>query len=253
MLKRNPGTVRNQSGQKRRLVIYARPGVTADLRTQGAEPRTEHQSEVQILRDGEKVKGVRVAELSFTTLCHPDLCHAMIKIIGSVKLFKVGDMVSIGPTPVNKLLVRGEVFGMDENQQLLLISVSEMISLPKQTIRHYMSTPLLTLPPDATFRDAIRLFNAHHIHGAPVVQDGRLQGIVTLSDVARGLDEGLTLDAPVSRVMTADVVEAPPSIRLYELVGRFKEREIGRLVVVEDGKPIGIVTQTDIIRVFPSL
>jgi len=36
-------------------------------------------------------------------------------------------------------------------------------------------------------------------------------------------------------------------------VGRFKEREIGRLVVVEDGKPIGIVTQTDIIRVFPSL
>jgi len=74
-----------------------------------------------------------------------------------------------------------------------------------------------------------------------------------LSDVARGLDEGMTLDAPVAEVMTADVVEAPPSIRLYELVGRFKEREIGRLIVVEDGKPIGIVTQTDIIRVFPSL
>jgi len=162
-------------------------------------------------------------------------------------------MVSIGPTPVNKLLVRGEVFGMDENQQMLLISVSEMISLPKQTIEHYMSTPLLTLPLDATLRDAVHLFTTHHIHGAPVVQDSRLQGIVTLSDVARGLDEGMTLDAPVAEVMTADVVEAPPSIRLYELVGRFKEREIGRLIVVEDGKPIGIVTQTDIIRVFPSL
>lgn len=213
----------------------------------------EHQTEVQILRDGEKVKGIRASEISFTTLCHPDLCHAMVKIIGSVKLFKVGDMVSIGPTPVNKLLVRGEVFGMDESQQALLISVSEMISLPKQTIRHYMSAPLLTLTPDATFRDAVHLFNTHHIHGAPVVQDNRLLGIVTLSDVARGLDEGLTLDDSVSRVMTTDVVEAPPSIRLYELVGRFKEREIGRLVVVEDGKPIGIVTQTDIIRVFPSL
>jgi predicted transcriptional regulator len=128
-----------------------------------------------------------------------------------------------------------------------------MISLPKQTIRHYMSAPLLTLSPDATLRDAVHLFNTHHIHGAPVVQDNRLLGIVTLSDVARGLDEGLTLDDSVSRVMTTDVVEAPPSIRLYELVGRFKEREIGRLVVVEDGKPIGIVTQTDIIRVFPSL
>lgn len=260
VLKRNPGTVRNQMQALKALgLVDGVPGPkggyspTARAYKELNLADLEHQSEVQILRDGEKVKGVRVAELSFTTLCHPDLCHAMVKIIGSVKLFRVGDMVSIGPTPVNKLLVRGEVFGMDENQQLLLISVSEMISLPKQTIRHYMSTPLLTLPPDATFRDAIRLFNAHHIHGAPVVQDGRLQGIVTLSDVARGLDEGLTLDAPVSRVMTADVVEAPPSIRLYELVGRFKEREIGRLVVVEDGKPIGIVTQTDIIRVFPSL
>ncbi|MGB4579801.1 MAG: CBS domain-containing protein [Methanoculleus sp.] len=260
VLKRNPGTVRNQMQALKALgLVDGVPGPkggyspTARAYKELNLVDLEHQTEVQILRDGEKVKGIRASEISFTTLCHPDLCHAMVKIIGSVKLFKVGDMVSIGPTPVNKLLVRGEVFGMDESQQALLISVSEMISLPKQTIRHYMSAPLLTLSPDATLRDAVHLFNTHHIHGAPVVQDNRLLGIVTLSDVARGLDEGLTLDDSVSRVMTTDVVEAPPSIRLYELVGRFKEREIGRLVVVEDGKPIGIVTQTDIIRVFPSL
>jgi len=260
VLKRNPGTVRNQMQALKALgLVDGVPGPkggyspTARAYKELNLVDLEHQTEVQVLRDGEKVKGIRASEISFTTLCHPDLCHAMVKIIGSVKLFKVGDMVSIGPTPVNKLLVRGEVFGMDESQQALLISVSEMISLPKQTIRHYMSAPLLTLSPDATFRDAVHLFNTHHIHGAPVVQDNRLLGIVTLSDVARGLDEGLTLDDSVSRVMTTDVVEAPPSIRLYELVGRFKEREIGRLVVVEDGKPIGIVTQTDIIRVFPSL
>ncbi|MEG3056383.1 MAG: CBS domain-containing protein [Methanoculleus sp.] len=260
VLKRNPGTVRNQMQALKALgLVDGVPGPkggyspTARAYKELNLVDLEHQTEVQILRDGEKVKGIRASEISFTTLCHPDLCHAMVKIIGSVKLFKVGDMVSIGPTPVNKLLVRGEVFGMDESQQALLISVSEMISLPKQTIRHYMSAPLLTLTPDATFRDAVHLFNTHHIHGAPVVQDNRLLGIVTLSDVARGLDEGLTLDDSVSRVMTTDVVEAPPSIRLYGFVGRFKEREIGRLVVVEDGKPIGIVTQTDIIRVFPSL
>jgi predicted transcriptional regulator len=178
----------------------------------------------------------------------------MVRIIGSVKLFRIGDMVSIGPTPVNKLLVRGEIFGMDENQQVLLISVSEMISLPKKSIKHYMSTPLLTLPLTATLRDAVHLFHTHHIHGAPVLKEGGdLAGIVTLSDLARGLDEGLTLDVPVTRVMTREVIEAPSSIQLYDLVGRFKEREIGRLIVVEEGKPIGIITQTDIIRVFPSL
>ncbi|WP_292365726.1 MULTISPECIES: CBS domain-containing protein [unclassified Methanoculleus] len=261
VLKRNPGTVRNQMQALKALgLVDGVPGPkggyspTANAYKELNLGDLEHQSEVPILRDGKKVKGVRVAELGFTTLCHPDLCQAMARIIGSVKLFRVGDMVTIGPTPVNKLLVRGEVFGMDENLQALLISVSEMISLPKQSIKHYMSTPLLTLPLTATLRDAIHLFNTHHIHGAPVLQDGgALAGIVTLSDLARGLDEGLTLDTPVAKVMTADVVEAPSSIRLYELVGRFKERAIGRLIVVEDGKPVGIVTQTDIIWVFPSL
>jgi predicted transcriptional regulator len=260
LLRRNPGTIRNQMQALKALgLVDGVPGPKGGYSPTARAYKVlnledfEHQSEVQILRDGEKVEGVRVAELDFTSLCHPDLCHAMIKIIGSVKLFRVGDMVSIGPTPVNKLLVRGEIYGMDETQQALLISVSEMISLPKQTIRHYMSTPLLTLPLDATLRDAIHLFNKHQIHGAPVVDENTLKGIVTLSDVARGLDEGLTLDAPASEVMTSDVVEAPPSIKLYDLVGRFKEREIGRLIVVEDGKPIGIITQTDIIQVFPSL
>ncbi|KDE55581.1 CBS domain-containing protein [Methanoculleus sp. MH98A] len=261
VLKRNPGTVRNQMQALKALgLVDGVPGPKGGYSpTAGAYRELnlgdlEHQFEVPIFRGGEKVRGVRVRELGFTTLCHPDLCQAMVRIIGSVKLFRVGDMVSIGPTPVNKLLVRGEVFGMDENLQALLISVSEMISLPKQPIKHYMSTPVLTLPLIATLRDAVHLFNTHHIHGAPVLKDdGALAGIITLSDLARGLDAGLTLDAPVVEVMTADVVEAPSSIRLYELVGRFKEREIGRLIVVEDGKPVGIVTQTDIIRVFPSL
>jgi len=261
VLKRNPGTVRNQMQALKALgLVDGVPGPkggyspTARAYKELNLGDLEHQSEVPIFRDGEKVKGVRVSELDFTTLCHPDLCHAMVKIIGSVKLFKVGEMVSIGPTPVNKMLVKGEIYGMDENLQALLISVAEMISLPKQAIKHYMSTPLLTLPLSATLRDAVHLFNVHHIHGAPVRGEGTdLVGVVTVSDVARGLDEGLTLDAPVSEIMTRDVVEVPSSIRLYELVGRFKEREIGRLIVVEDGKPVGIVTQTDIIRVFPSL
>lgn len=261
VLKRNPGTVRNQMQALKALgLVDGVPGPkggyspTARAYKELNLGDLEHQFEVPIFRGGEKVKGVRVTELGFTTLCHPDLCQAMVRIIGSVKLFRIGDMVSIGPTPVNKLLVRGEIFGMDENQQVLLISVSEMISLPKQPIKHYMSAPLLTLPLTATLRDAVHLFHTHHIHGAPVLKDdGSLAGIITLSDLARGLDEGLTLDTLVAEVMTRDVIEAPPSIQLYDLVGRFKEREIGRLIVVEEGKPIGIITQTDIIRVFPSL
>jgi predicted transcriptional regulator len=260
VLKRNPGTVRNQMQALKALgLVEGVPGPKGGYTPTAMAYKElnlvsyEHQSEVPIARDGERVKGVRVAELDFTTLCHPDLCHAVVKIIGSVKHFRVGDHITIGPTPVNKLLVRGEVYGMDENQQALLISISEMISLPKQPISTFMSTPLITLPREATLREAVHLFNAHHIHGAPVMNGSDLAGIVTMSDIIRALDEGQPLETVVADVMTLDVVKASSNIRIFEVVGRFKEREIGRLIVIDDGRPVGIITQSDIIRVFPSL
>jgi len=42
-------------------------------------------------------------------------------------------------------------------------------------------------------------------------------------------------------------------VQLFEVIRRFKEREIGRLVVIEDDRPVGILTQSDIIRQFPTL
>ncbi|HPD75419.1 MAG TPA: CBS domain-containing protein, partial [Methanoregulaceae archaeon] len=124
---------------------------------------------------------------------------------------------------------------------------------PKKSIRHYMTSPLKTLRSLDTLRDALILFNHSHIHGAPVIEDDRLLGIITMSDIAHAVENNLSLNTLVSEVMTTDVVEAPADVRLFEVIGRFKEREIGRLIVVEKGKPVGILTQSDILRVFPSL
>jgi predicted transcriptional regulator len=74
-----------------------------------------------------------------------------------------------------------------------------------------------------------------------------------MSDISKAIENDLPLTTRVSAVMTTDVVEAPSSTKLFEVVRRFKEREVGRLIVIEDGKPIGILTQSDILRVFPSL
>ena len=74
-----------------------------------------------------------------------------------------------------------------------------------------------------------------------------------MSDLAKAIERGLSLETKTAEVMTHDVVEAPSDIQLFEVILRFKEREIGRLIVTENGKPVGILTQSDIIRVFPSL
>jgi predicted transcriptional regulator len=259
-IERNPGTVRNQMqalkaiglvdgvpGPKGGYIPTALAYNELNLNVSGAD------YDVPISRNGEIVPGVSVQEIDFTTLCHPDICHAVIKLRGSSKLFEIGDGITIGPTPVNKLLIRGEVFGKDEVKQSLLIATSEMISLPKQPIRNYMSSPLKTLRSLDSLRDALVFFNHERIHGAPVIEDGILLGIVTMSDIASAIENKLPLTTPVSEVMTSTVEEISSDVKLFEVIRRFKEREIGRLIVVEDKKPVGILTQSDVIRVFPSM
>jgi len=260
VIKRNPGTVRNQMQALKAIgLVDGIPGPKGGYNPTAQAYRALNldisgkEYDVKISRNGEVVQGVKVVEIAFTTLCHPDICQANAKLIGSVKVFEIGDQITIGPTPVNKLLIRGEVYGRDEVSQTLLISIFEMISLPKKPIRHYMSSPLISLRGTATLKDALHLFNFHHIRGAPVIEGDRLLGIVTMSDVANAIERNLPMASQVSTIMTSDVVIAPSSVQLFEVIRSFKERDIGRLIVMEDGRPAGILTQSDIIKVFPSL
>ena len=259
IIRRNPGTVRNQMQALKAIgLVDGIPGPkggyhpTALAYKELNLKRSGEAYEVKISRDGEVIPGVKVGEIIFTTLSHADICHAQIRIIGSVRLFNNGDVITIGPTPVNKLLIKGEVFGKDENDPALIVSILEMVSLPKKPIRHYMTTPIKMLSSRSTLNDAIHLFNKHRIHGAPVMDGGFLKGIVTMSDILSAIENDLKLETAVSEVMTEDVVQADSSVQLYEVVRKFKERQIGRLVIVEDGKPVGILTQSDIFRVIPS-
>ena len=259
-IQRNPGTVRNQMQALKAVgLVDGVPGPKGGYIPTGLAYKElnlnmgEGDYDVRISRNGEEVMGANVQEIDFTTLCHPDVCHALIKLVGSAKLFEIGDQITIGPTPVNKLLIRGEVFGKDESKQALLIATSEMISLPKKPISNYMSTPLKTLRSLDSLHDAIVLFNREHIHGAPVIDNGGLSGIVTMSDIACAIENRLPLSTPVQEVMTTTVEKVSSDVKLFEVITRFKEREIGRLIVMEDDKPVGILTQSDVIRVFPSL
>jgi hypothetical protein len=238
-IQRNPGTVRNQMqalkaiglvdgvpGPKGGYIPTALAYNELNLNVSGDD------TDVPISRNNEVMGGVSVQEIDFTTLCHPDICHAVIRLRGSAKLFEIGDRITIGPTPVNKLLIRGEVYGKDEVKQSLLIATSEMISLPKQPIRNYMSSPLKILRSLDSLQDALVLFNHEHIHGAPVIEEGVLLGIVTMSDIASAVENHLPLSTPVSEVMTHEVEEISSDVKLFEVIRRFKELEIRRLILV---------------------
>ncbi|RQD80147.1 MAG: CBS domain-containing protein [Methanocalculus sp. MSAO_Arc1] len=260
IIRRNPGTVRNQMQALKALgLVDGVPGPKGGYHPTAAAYRelsiksADDEAAVTITRNGIPVEGVRVTEIGFTTLCHPDLCHSLIRVIGSIRDFAIGEEITVGPTPVNKLMIRGEVFGRDEIQGALLISISEMTSLPKKAVRSYMSTPVISVLPDNTIRETIDVCSKNRIRGVPVILDDQLLGIVTLTDIAEAIGRNLSPDTPVSTIMTHDVIEVQADTRLYEVIRRFKEREIGRVIVLDGGRPVGILTQSDIIRVFPTL
>ena len=260
IIKRNPGTVRNQMQALKVLGLVdgvpgPKGGYHPTARAYGELNITNDYSEsdVPIQKNNCNMDGIKVSEIAFTTLTHADLCHALIKIIGNVRAFEIGDRVTVGPTPVNKLLIKGEVFGKDEINSALLISTSEMTSLPKKPVRDYMSMPLISLEPDMTIAYAMKTLLQKKIHGAPVLENGKLAGIVTLTDIVTSIDRGMTGENLVREMMVKDVITIPADKRLYEVVRQFKERDVGRVIVMDGEKPVGILTHSDILRVFPAL
>ena len=113
--------------------------------------------------------------------------------------------------------------------------------------------PLISLEPDMTIAYAAKTLLQKKIHGAPVLEDGKLVGIVTMTDIVSAFDAEITHDSLVSSIMKKNVITISDDRKLYEVIRRFKEENIGRIIVTENGKPAGILTHSDIVRVFPSL
>lgn len=107
-----------------------------------------------------------------------------------------------------------------------------------------------TLGPDATLGEAATLMRQEDCGSIPIVDDGRLVGIVTDRDiviraVAAGKDARST---KVSEVMSADPVCISPDTDVDEAANVMADRQIRRLPVVEDGKLAGILVIGQIAR-----
>jgi predicted transcriptional regulator len=151
----------------------------------------------------------------------------------------------VGPTPVNKLIVRGEVVGRDDISGVLLLSITEMISIPKKPVRDYINHRLITIPASASVADALITLARNDIHGAPVEENGKIVGMITYTDIGRALSNNNS--GKVADYMTRNVISIEGSQPMYEAVALMNKSKVGRLLVTEDGKPKGMITRVDVI------
>lgn len=107
-----------------------------------------------------------------------------------------------------------------------------------------------TTSPDATVADLLELLAEHRIGALVVSGDGSaVAGIVSERDVVRALrgSGGALLDAPVSDVMTSDVVTTSPHEALEGVMRLMTDRRIRHLPVVDGGALVGIISIGDVV------
>jgi len=112
-----------------------------------------------------------------------------------------------------------------------------------------MAVRPVTLGPDRSIREAAAAMRDAHVSSLGIVEGDRFLGIVTTRDMThKVLAAGLDPESPVARVMTRDPVSLPPTALGSDILHLMLERRIGHLPVVEGGRLVGMVTQTDLTR-----
>jgi len=252
LISRNPGTVRNQMQSLKVLgLVEGVPGPKGGYKATGEAYEAlsitamDHEARVPIYKNDALVEGATVAEISFTTVRHPDLCHGMLKVLGNIKGFEQGDLVQAGPTPVNKLVVRGEIVGRDDTQNTLVFSINEMISLPKKPVKNYAHMDMISINGNASIQETARILVDSGIHGAPVVENEVILGVVTFTDIADAVASG-KMTTKVKDIMTRDLITVDSETSLYDAVKVFDTHNIGFILVSYDGVPKGILSKKDV-------
>lgn len=111
-----------------------------------------------------------------------------------------------------------------------------------------MNKDVVTCHASETLAVIVNKFELFGIAGMPVVEKGKLVGIICQSDVLRGLKSGEMQKLTVRDVMVSDVITAPSTESVVNVAKIMIEKGVNRVPIVESDSLVGIVTRGDIIK-----
>jgi CBS domain-containing protein len=151
-------------------------------------------------------------------------------------------------------------------------------------VRDFMNKQVFFVKPEFSIFDVARVFAKNDISGAPVVDKGKVVGVVSVSDLTKFMsiklaDAEIIADAPgslsllllnfarfskdyigfkkemdrisktkIKNIMSKNVVCVTPETNLFEAANIMDKKDVNRLPVVDKGKLIGIISRADILK-----
>jgi acetoin utilization protein AcuB len=127
-----------------------------------------------------------------------------------------------------------------------------------------MSRPPITIGPEMSIHDALALFKKERIRRAPVIKGGKLVGIVSEKDLLNASPSSATTlsvwemnymlsKLTVSSLMTKDVITVTEDTPIEEAARIMADNKIGGLPVVKGTRVVGIITETNLFKMFLEL
>ena len=115
-------------------------------------------------------------------------------------------------------------------------------------IRDIMEKNVITIGHDKTVLDAAGLMKENEISFLVVLKNEEPIGVVTESDFVRKLvaNDKVASKVPLSEIMSYKFRSVGPSTEIEDAVQKMLNNKIRRLLVVDDGKLVGVITQTDL-------
>jgi CBS domain-containing protein len=131
--------------------------------------------------------------------------------------------------------------------------------MKREYVRDWMTLDPVTVDPGLSVSGAYRLMKEHSIRRLPVIEGGRLVGIVTLGDLRAAVaspEANLNIFEmafhmerfTVLQIMTHQVVTVIPDTSIKAACELMLKHKIGGLPVVADGRLVGMLSESDIFR-----
>jgi nanoRNase/pAp phosphatase (c-di-AMP/oligoRNAs hydrolase) len=136
-----------------------------------------------------------------------------------------------------------------EEMVISIIEGNHRTSIP---VTDLMSYPVHSVPPEMTMRELSLELREKGCTGFPVVDNGRMVGVVSIRDFRR-VKKDYQMDSPIKAFMSSKIITIEPERSPIEAARIMIKHDIGRLPIMKDGEIIGIISRSDAMTYFYDL